>query len=277
MSYVTTLITAQQDENKLEAIFTTHNFQIVARTAKGVYDVFTDTPVSKQTLSTIRAQGIDAITQSLDTRKKRLFFADMDATMVTQETLDELADFAGLKPQIAAITARAMAGELDFHDALIQRVSKLAGLPQSALQQTADNTTLTSGAKQLLETLKNNNIHTVLVSGGFTFFTAHTAQLLGFDEHHGNTLEIENGILTGRVIPPILDKNFKRDYLINTAKRLGISLDQTIAIGDGANDLPMLQTAGLGIGYRPKPLLLESLDNHLLHTDLTSVQHALGL
>lgn len=278
MSYVITLIAPQQDENLYKSVFAFLNINNFTPQICGAYEAIIPTPLSHQTLSDIRQKfTLDIIQQPTNTRTKRLFFADMDATIVEQETLDELAAFAGLKTKVAAITTRAMQGELDFHQALIQRVSLLKNLPESALAQTAAATTFTQGAPALLSALKSADIHTVLVSGGFTYFTAHTAHALGFDAHYGNILEIENNVLTGNVIPPILDKDFKKSCLINTAQQLGIPLSQTIAIGDGANDLPMLQTAGLGIGYRPKPLLQKALDNHLFFTGLNSLIPVLGL
>jgi phosphoserine phosphatase len=220
---------------------------------------------------------IDILWQDAAHRQKRLFIADMDATMVEEETLDELAGYVGLKDQIAAITKRAMNGELDFKSALRERVGLLKGLPESALADTAKKMHFTQGGKELLAALKRSNIHCILVSGGFTFFTSKVAQTLGFDENHGNTLTIDNGALTGTVGEPILDKNFKKSCLEETARRLNIALTQTIAIGDGANDLPMLQTAGLGIGWRPKPILRDVLPNHLLYTGLDALIYGLGL
>jgi phosphoserine phosphatase len=241
-------------------------------------DVFTSGPVPSRVLDEVRGRfGVDAITQELATRRKALFLADMDATIVAEETLDELAGYAGLKAQIAAITARAMNGELDFRAALRERVGLLKGLPLAALAETAANVTFNPGAEVLVRTLKAHGIHCVLVSGGFTYFTERVAAALGFDEHHGNRLDIAGERLSGLVIEPILDRSFKRHCLEATAARLGLSMTQTVAIGDGANDLPMLQGAGLGVGWRSKAILREALPNHILFGGLETLLFGLGL
>ncbi len=198
-----------------------------------------------------------------------LLIADMDATMVTGETLDELAAHAGIGAKIAAITARAMNGELNFEEALRERVGLLRGLAESALHETLDQTHCTPGADVFLKNCKQAGMTCVLVSGGFTFFTGAIAKRLGFDHHHGNTLIIENGTLTGTVGDPILGKEAKLAYLKSYTQDLGLDLADAVAIGDGANDLPMLQAAGLGIGYRPKPVLAAHLLNILRFADLS--------
>lgn len=191
----------------------------------------------------------------------KLLIADMDATMVVGETLDELAAHAGIGEQIAAITTRAMNGDLDFESALRERVALLKGLEESALHETLAKTTLMPGAKEFIRSLKDQGATCVLVSGGFTFFTHAVAQRLGFDYHHGNTLIIEGGRLIGDVGTPILGKEAKLAYLKEYTQKLGIDLADTIAIGDGANDLPMLQAAGLGIGFQPKQLVRDTVLN----------------
>ncbi len=241
-------------------------------------DITCDAPAPAWVMDKIREQcRIDVLCQETATRARRLFMADMDATMVEEETLDELAAHAGIKDQIAAITRRAMNGELDFQAALHERVALLKGLPETALADTAAKMHYMPGGELLLKTLKAHNVHCVLVSGGFTYFTAQVAKHLGFDENHGNTLLLENGALTGRVGLPILDKAFKKLCLETTAAKLGIPLSQTVAIGDGANDLPMLQTAGLGVGYQSKQVLRDSLSNHLLFNGLDALVYGLGL
>ncbi len=211
----------------------------------------------------------------------KLFLADMDSTIVTSETLDELADEANIKSKIADITARAMRGELDFHDAIRERVGLLKNLPVSALQKTLDNTKTSTGAEVLLKTLKQNALFCVLVSGGFTHFTQPIANQLGFDKNHGNTLNIENNVLTGDVIDPILDKESKLALLQHYVSVQKCDLSESITIGDGANDLPMLEAAqnagGLGIGYQPKPLVADTILNCIIHTDLKSVLYMQGL
>ncbi|HEY8962968.1 MAG TPA: phosphoserine phosphatase SerB [Alphaproteobacteria bacterium] len=241
-------------------------------------DIGASAPVPRAHMDQIRDKfHLDIFCQHRDTRAKKLFFADMDATMVVEETLDELAGYAGIKDQIAAITVRAMSGELDFHAALHERVGLLKGLPEKALFQTHERTTFSPGAQNLLSTLKSRGLYCVLVSGGFTYFTTKVAESLGFDEHHGNTLILEDGELTGTVGQPVLDKMFKQKCLFETAERMGIALTETVAIGDGANDLPMLQAAGFGVGWRSKQVLRDALDNHILFGGLDTLTYALGI
>ena len=209
-------------------------------------------------------------------RQKKLVLCDMDSTIVTTETLDEIAGYAGLKDKISAITERAMRGELDFHAALTERVGMLKGLSQSVLDAVLAETKLTPNVRPFINGLKKQGVTCILVSGGFTFFTGAIAKLAGFDNHHGNTLEIKNGALTGRVVPPVLDKDSKLDFLKQYAGSMNIGLEETMAAGDGANDLPMLLAAGLGVGYKPKPLLLQQLDNCIVHGDLTAALYAQG-
>lgn len=209
-------------------------------------------------------------------RRKKLLLADMDSTMVEEETLDELAAHAGLKDRIAAITARSMAGELDFKSALRERVGMLAGLPLSALEATARRVTYMRGGDVLIRTMRAHGARCVLVSGGFTFFTGKVAAHLGFDADFGNELLFDGDALSGKVREPIQDRGFKRDTLLAQAGTLGVDLAATIAVGDGANDLDMLALAGLGIGYHPKPLLVEALDNIVVHGDLTALLYAQG-
>lgn len=199
----------------------------------------------------------------------RLLISDMDATMVTAETLDELAAHAGIGSQIAAITARAMNGELDFEAALRERVMLLKGMDESALADTLAHIEPTEGAKDFVQSFKQADATCVLVSGGFTYFTQAIAERFGFDHNHGNTLIISDGKLTGDVGTPILGKEAKLAYLKEYTQSLGCDLADTVAIGDGANDLPMLQAAGLGIGYRPKPLVSENILNILRFADLS--------
>jgi len=283
MSYVITLIAPHQspsfDDAAIE-ILRGAGIDIKERVplCDGIAtDLFCAQAAPKALMEKVREEcKIDILCQQVELRNRRLFFADMDATIVAEETLDELAGHVGLKDKIAAITQRAMNGELDFKEALRMRVGLLEGLPESALADTAAKVTYNAGAKDLLAALKNHGLYCVLVSGGFTYFTQKIADAAGFDENHGNRLDIANATLTGKVLEPILDKNFKQKCLMETAEKLGIPLTETIAIGDGANDLPMLQTAGLGIGWRSKPVLREALDNHLLYCNLDVIPFALG-
>ncbi len=214
------------------------------------------------------ADKVDVLFTPANAPKIKLFLADMDSTIVTTETLDEMADKAGIKDQIAAITKRAMNGELDFHAALIERVGLLKGLPITALKETLDETILCDGAKDLLAHLREQDVTCVLVSGGFTYFTDAIAKKCGFHHNHGNSLNHDGVVLDGTVGMPILDKNSKLEFLKSYASDLNISVDETIAIGDGANDLPMLCAAGLGIGYRPKPVVEDTVVNILKWADL---------
>lgn len=228
----------------------------------------------------LAADKIDLFVTTAQARKagaKKLLIADMDATMVAGETLDEIAAQAGIGEQVAAITARAMRGELDFETALNERVRLLTGQPSALLDKVLEAMTLNSGARTLVGTMKEAGATCVLVSGGFTFFTGAVAGLCGFDHHHGNNLGIMGEQLTGKVTLPILDKNAKLKFLNHYVQEAGIDLADSLAIGDGANDLPMLAAAGLGIGYHPKPLVEEALDSCIIHGDLTAALYTQGL
>jgi phosphoserine phosphatase len=223
---------------------------------------------------------IDLFITSPDRRRKKLLLADMDSTIIDSETLDELAAHAGkdkgLGEKIAAITARAMEGKLDFNSALYERVALLEGLPATALKQTLQKMNLNPGAKTLIATMKKSGAKCVLVSGGFTFFTGAVAKTCGFDAHHGNTLGIENEKLTGKVEGAIINKTAKLEFLKSYTRSLKIKLEETLAIGDGANDIPMLQAAGLGIGYKPKNAVKDEIDNLILYGNLTAALYAQG-
>lgn len=223
-----------------------------------------------------RTDRIDVFCAPSQNRRKKLFLADMDSTIVTSETLDELAVHAGIGEKIADITRRAMNGELNFEDALNERIGLLTDLPEIELQRTLKATKISGGAADIVSVMREKGAKCVLVSGGFTFFTGAIAGQLGFDAHHGNVLEIKNGKLTGRVTLPILNKDSKLSLLNQYVQELGITLKDSLAVGDGANDLPMLEAAGLGIGYRPKPLLRDQLLNCLFYADLTALLYLQG-
>ncbi len=209
-------------------------------------------------------------------RRKAVLVADMDSTIITGETLDELAGFAGVKDQVAAITARAMNGELDFKAALRERVRLLKGLRLAALEETWKRVTFSRGARALVATMNAHGATTALVSGGFTFFTSRVAAALGFSLHRANTLLDDGAALTGEVAEPILDKEDKLAALKELAAARGARLAATLAVGDGANDLPMLQAAGLGVAYHAKPVVAAAVANRVEHTDLTSLLFAQG-
>lgn len=220
---------------------------------------------------------IDLFIVSAVNRRKKLLLADMDATIIAEETLDELAARAGLKDAVSAITTKAMRGELDFIQAITERVAMLKDLPVTALQETLRETRINAGAETTIKTMRYHGATCVLVSGGFTYFTEAVAQRVGFQHNHGNILGIKNQThLTGDVIPPILDKHAKLHYLNQYRENLKIQTNETMAVGDGANDLPMLQAASIGVGYYAKPAVTEQLDNNIQYSDLTSLLYIQG-
>jgi phosphoserine phosphatase len=200
----------------------------------------------------------------------------MDSTIVTGETLDELADFAGLKDRIAAITARAMNGELDFKAALRERVAMLKGLPLTALEQTWQRVCLAPGAKELVATMRASGAMTALVSGGFSFFTSRVATMVGFNLHRSNVLLDDGAALTGAVAEPILDRHAKVATLRELAARDGLALSATLAVGDGANDLDMLCAAGLGVAFHAKPIVSAAAQARVDHAGLRALLFAQG-
>jgi len=210
-------------------------------------------------------------------RRKRLLVADMDSTIITCECLDEIADMAGIKAEIAAITERAMAGEIPFEAALIERVGRLAGLDISALQRVYDERVrLTPGAATLGRTLDAHGARCVLVSGGFDFFTQRVAAAAGFHAHRANSLIDDGARLTGAVAMPILGREAKLAALREEAEALGVSLQDTLAVGDGANDLAMIEAASLGVAWRAKPIVAAAADAQIDHTDLTTLLYFQG-
>ncbi|RJF86636.1 phosphoserine phosphatase SerB [Oleomonas cavernae] len=216
--------------------------------------------------------AVDRLAQAVDDRAKRLLIADMDSTMITVECIDELADFAGLKAEISAVTERAMRGELDFETALRERVGKLAGLPEATLQTCYDERVrFTAGARQLVQTMRAHGAYCALVSGGFTFFTGRVAAHLGFDENRANVLEVAGGGLTGKVVPPIVGAAAKLESLQALTARLNLSPQETLAVGDGANDLPMIEAAGLGVAFHAKPKVAAAARARVNHGDLTAL------
>lgn len=201
-----------------------------------------------------------------------LFVTDMDSTLINIECIDEIADMQGLKAEVAAITEAAMQGELDFRESLARRVALLAGLEESALERVyAERLRLNPGAERLLAGLGEAGVHTVLVSGGFTYFTERLKARLGFDEAYANELEVVDGRLTGRVLGNIVDASAKATHLLRARHALGLEASQVIAAGDGANDIPMLEAAGFGVAYRAKPVLRSVADCCLDHTGLDSI------
>lgn len=222
-------------------------------------------------------EKVDAAIQTAETRRKKILIADMDSTMIGQECIDELAAEVGLKDKVSDITARAMNGEIDFEPALRERVALLAGLPESVIADViASRITLTPGGRELVATMRARGARTALVSGGFTAFTSVIAEKIGFDENRANILESENGKLTGKVREPILGRQAKVDALEDIAKRLDLSPADAIAVGDGANDLGMLDLAGSGVALHAKPSVAARADIRIDHGDLTALLYLQG-
>jgi phosphoserine phosphatase len=220
---------------------------------------------------------IDVVVQPVLDRRKKLFLADMDSTMIGQECIDELADFAGLKAHVAAITERAMRGEIEFEPALRERVALLKDLPVTVVDEVlAERITLTPGGRALVQTMRANGAYTCLVSGGFTLFTAKVAELVGFQENRANELHVQDGKLTGTVAEPILGKAAKLATLVELRESFDLDNLDTLAVGDGANDLAMIQDAGLGVAYHAKPAVAAAAHGRIDFGDLTALLFAQG-
>ena len=236
-----------------------------------------DKAIAEGLRAALKDQPIDVVVQPLADRRKTLFVADMDSTMIGQECIDELADYVGLKAHVAAITERAMRGEIAFEPALRERVALLKGLPVATVDAVIERRiTLTPGGRTLVATMRRNGALACLVSGGFTLFTSRVAAMIGFNEDRGNTLIIEDGKLAGRVEEPILGREAKLATLIELRERLGLATADTLAIGDGANDLAMIEAAGLGVAYHAKPKVAEAAHARIDHGDLTALLYAQG-
>jgi len=244
-------------------------------------DLFAEADDARKLEADIRAAlegaGVDVIVQPAATRRKALFLADMDSTMIGQECIDELADVVGLKEHVAAITERAMRGEIAFEPALRERVALLKGVPLAVVEDIIQHRiTLTPGGRELVRTMRANGGYTALVSGGFTVFTGPISAVIGFDEHRSNVLLADGSILCGEVAEPILGKQAKLDALIELRTRFNLAPEATLAVGDGANDLAMLGEAGLGAAFRAKPAVAAAADARLDHADLTALLYAQG-
>ena len=227
--------------------------------------------------SDMQALGVDMVVQPAEGRKKKMLLADMDSTMIEQECIDELADEAGVGERVKDITARAMNGELDFEGALKERVGLLKGLDEAVIARVlATRITFMPGGRALLSTMKANGAYAALVSGGFTAFTQNVAGELGFDENRANTLLVENGVLTGDVGMPILGREAKVQALKEISARLGLTHDDVMAVGDGANDLGMLGLAGAGVALHAKPTVAAECDIRINHGDLSALLYIQG-
>ena len=220
---------------------------------------------------------IDIVVQPQAARRKKLFLADMDSTMIGQECVDELADFAGLKAHVAAITERAMRGEIEFEPALRQRVALLRGLPVSTIDEVLKKRiTPTPGGRELVATMRAHGAYTCLISGGFTLFTSAVAAMVGFQENRANELKVEDGKLTGEVAEPILGRAAKLATLIELREAFDLDNIDTLAVGDGANDLDMIRQAGLGVAYHAKPAVAAAAAARIDHGDLTALLYTQG-
>lgn len=240
-------------------------------------DAAADNRAQAEALRIALGAPVDVVVQPAATRRKKLFLADMDSTMIGQECIDELADFAGMKAHVSAITERAMRGEIAFEPALRERVALLKGLDAAIVAQViADRITLTPGGAELVRTMRAHGAHTALVSGGFTLFTAKIADAIGFHENRANVLVVEDERFAGLVSEPILGREAKYATLIELREKHGLSVEDTMAVGDGANDLAMLEEAGLGVAYHAKPAVAAAAHARIDHADLTALLYAQG-
>jgi len=220
---------------------------------------------------------IDVVVQPQLDRRKKLFLADMDSTMIGQECIDELADFAGLKAHVSDITERAMRGEIAFEPALRERVALLKGLPVSVVDEVlAKRITPTPGGRELVMTMRANGAYTCLISGGFTLFTNAVAAMIGFQENRANTLDVADGKFSGTVAEPIVGRETKLATLVELRESFDLDNLDTLVAGDGANDLGMIQQAGLGVAYRAKPAVAAAAHARIDHGDLTALLYAQG-
>lgn len=228
-----------------------------------------------EVVAELNSQQVDfAVLPNRSFQSFGLLASDMDSTLITIECIDEIAAYAGLKDQIAAITEQAMQGSMDFSHSLHERVALLKGLPESVLFHVYENVLrLSVGAENLIGECRRYGVKTMLVSGGFTFFTERLKHRLGLDWVYANELEIENGVLTGRVVGKIIDAQAKADLLTQHRLELGLSLEQTLAVGDGANDIPMFQAAGFGMAYHAKKQAQEAADVCIHYNGLDAVRH----
>jgi len=240
-------------------------------------DIYFDDEIPGEILHMLEAENLDYAFQDPLTRSKKLLIADMDSTIINVECLDEIADFLGIKGKVSPITEAAMRGEINFEDALNERVSLLKGLNIANLQTIFnERVKLNPGAITMVRTMNANGANTVLISGGFTYFTERVSKATGFKANYANILLHKNGELTGKVKKPIVDANTKIETLRQFQKKGNLKNCETIAIGDGANDIPMLLGAGIGVGYYPYPATAQASDVKIKHGDLTALLYLQG-
>ncbi len=242
------------------------------------FDVhFSGDPLSARAALDGQVGQADVVVQKTAERRRKLIIADMDSTMITVECIDELADYAGIKDQIAEVTERAMRGELNFEEALDSRVALLRGLPETAIEQClAERVTIMPGARALVRTIRAHGGYAVLVSGGFTRFAEPVARMIGFDRAIANILGIADAMLDGSVARPIIGAETKRMTLLETLAEKGWSVADSLAVGDGANDIPMIEAAGLGVAYHAKPKTAAAAAASIRHGDLSALLFASG-
>jgi phosphoserine phosphatase len=279
MTYVVTLVAAESlpEEilQKLELLLPEAQHRWLAQGR--ALDVFFEVEAAGRIRTLLEGAPLDYTVQKVAHRRKKLLISDMDSTIIGQECIDEMAALAGLKGEVSAITERAMRGELDFSASLTARVGLLKGLPVALLQRVWEEViTLNAGARTLVQTMRANGAYTMLVSGGFTFFSKKVAEAAGFEAHFANELMIENKILVGHVRPPILHREAKAELLQQAMTSRGIAMEDTLAVGDGANDAAMIEAAGLGVAYYAKPALRTLADASVQHTDLTTLLYFQG-
>ncbi len=278
MDRVLTLIASRLDEDHVRtaAAELPHPHEIEWLADERACDLFFSGPVG-DIAAALSDLPIDWLVQAAAGRRKKLLLADMDSTIITIECIDELADLMGLKAEISEITERAMRGEIDFPSALRARAGKLTGIHRKDIHRLIEERVrLTPGARTLVMTMRANDAHTALISGGFTTFTAAVRVMAGFHEDRANELLFENDCLSGKVGEPILGADAKRAALVELSRNLGISALDALAIGDGANDIPMLKGAGLGLAYRAKPATRQAADGALDYCDLTGALYFQG-
>jgi len=242
------------------------------------FDLFFENEVNPNEIAAIGVEAsVDIVMQPVAGRRKKMLLADMDSTIIGQECIDELAHEVGLGAQIADETRRAMRGEIDFETALCQRVALLKGLPLTVIDKVMENRIrLNKGAQQLIATMRKNGAYTALVSGGFTLFTQKIADWVGFDEHHANILCHDGSKLDGAVVKPVLGAEAKREKLFELCEKVGCDPSQVMAVGDGANDIAMLQQAGGGVAFHAKPRVREAAKMRIDHGDLTALLYIQG-